>query len=236
MYKNNIKEKIYKYLNLYLRLKLNGKIFNCPYWSNRIREGKVVKRGFLNGKGDPLSIKNELELLLKKEINRSFILQNQKNFIKFARRNRIGIDCSGFVYQVLNQLVILEFKNVKVKSINEVFTDGINKTDVKLISSQKFTDKIDKLVEIQLGDFIRLNGGRHVVLILTTDNNFISYVHSSDLTQKTGVHLGNIKIVNKNQSLSNQVWLEKAKTGENFGKKYFKVNLGDGIYRLKIFN
>lgn len=236
MTENQIQDKFYHFLKSYLEIKLDGKTYNCPYWSNKIRRGKVVIRGFQNGKGESVSIRNELMRLLKDEINHALILGSRKNLFKFAKCHRIGIDCSGLVYQLLNRLVKIGYKNSKIIDLEDVFTGGINKTDVKLLTGQQFTKKINNITRIQLGDLIRINNGRHIALILTKNRNIITYVHSSNLTQETGVHLGKIRIINKSQSLTKQDWLEKTKTGDNFGKKYFKENSGDRFYRLKIFN
>ncbi|EKD58117.1 MAG: hypothetical protein ACD_57C00026G0003 [uncultured bacterium] len=89
------------------------------------------------------------------------------------------------------------------------------------------------LKDIGVGDLIRNRGGRHVLFVVESNNNSLTYVHSSTmLTKETGVHLGTIKIVDWEKGLEGQIWLEKTSDGENFGKKYFNPSNGDSIKRF----
>lgn len=199
----------------YLEMKILGKVFNCPYWSNKIKGGVVILRGFLNGKGDSESIRAELEKLLLRHPLREKILSDPEKFRKFAKSRRLGIDCSGLVYRVLEKLV----------NMPRIFPGGINRTNAAALTSVKYSQKIEDLSAIRKGDLIRIQNGKHIALVIDNSKDKITYIHSSSrLTKIQGVHLGEINKL---------VFSEKTKSGENFGEKYFRQVYGDGFFRLK---
>jgi hypothetical protein len=224
--------KINDFCDSYLKMKISGIEINCPYWMNKIKNGKVIIRGFANGKGSALEIQDKLNSI--SSINKQKIL-SRNFFYKLARRNRIGIDCSGFAYRFLDMFIKLKYKNANNKSMNKYITQGINRTDVKLLTSETYCSQIPSLKDIQIGDLIRMMKGHHVLVVIGVDNNEITYIHSSDKTLTKGVHKGVIKIDKPECDLSEQIWLEKTKNGENYCQKYFYKSSGDGIYRLNLF-
>ena len=44
----------------YTEMDIRGVKIRCPYWMNKMKLGLVVIRGFQNGKGDFVSIQNEI--------------------------------------------------------------------------------------------------------------------------------------------------------------------------------
>ena len=223
---SEIKQKIDKFIKDYLEMDIMGTKFNCPYWANKLVGGQVAIRGFLNGKGDAAGIRMELEKLILRDPENKKILSGQNNLNKFAKRNRIGIDCSGIVFRILTKIV----------NLSDIFKGGINKTNARMLTSPEYNILINSTGKSQIGDMIRINGGRHVAVIVSCGNGNITYVHSSYLlTQTRGVHLGKIQITDQNKGLEHQKWLEKTKNGENFAKKFYLPGQGDGVYRLKIF-
>ena len=223
---SEIQKKIKKFINGYLHMNILGHDTNCPYWSNKLKDGLVVVRGFLNGKADSQSIRIELEKLLFKHPKREEILSDPAKFRKFAKNHRIGIDCSGLVFRILDNIV----------SLSEIFMGGINKTNANTLTSQDYCRRIESAAEAQPADMIRINAGRHVVLIVDVTVEIITYIHSSSrLTEAQGVHLGEIRLTDKSKELEYQDFQENTKEGGNFGKKYFHKELGDGIFRLKVF-
>ncbi|MBI5452661.1 hypothetical protein HY945_04310 [Candidatus Gottesmanbacteria bacterium] len=233
----DISIKIHNFIREYSEMNIDGIVISCPYWMNRLKEGKVVLRGFANGKGEASEIREEIIRRLQKLPPELRFPLTPSNLQKFARRERIGIDCSGFAYRILNQLVYLKYKNIHINTLEEIFSGGINKTNVRTLTGLDYCVKVDEILDFQLGDMVRLWGGKHVAVILDATGSKVVYVHSSHLsTQTQGVHLAEIKIVDSSKSLAQQEWLEKTRTGENFGMKYFHPDKGDGVYRLKIFN
>lgn len=213
---------------------IGGVVVNCPYLANKIKDGQVVMRGYLNGKGKAEDIHQELVKRIRKRKDKDSKLTSPY-IQKFAKREEIGIDCSGFAYRVLNELARLNYKSVHISDISEVFSGGIRKTNADRLTSKDYCLKIKKISNIQLGDLIRVNGGKHIIVILEMRDSQIIYAHSSRLTETQGVHLGFIKIKDKDKSLEYQEWLERTRKGTNFGTKYFHEEKGDGAYRLKIF-
>lgn len=216
-------------------MEVNGMIIHCPYWMNKIQAGQVKIRGFSNGKGSASEIRQELT----KQIDRLSIAPEHltSEYIrKLAKRNRIGIDCSGFVYRVITVLIHLGYTNTSYTSPDQIFSGGITKTNARRLTSKEFCIRIDKVKDIQLGDLIRLRGGRHVAIVMRKDSEKIVYAHSSNLSTKIkGVHVSQIEITDQKESLAFQHWLERSNNGEDFGKKFFQESEGDGVFRLKIF-
>jgi len=208
------------FLKAYLEMDILGTVIACPYWMNKISGGKVVLRGFGNGKGSAKEIKNELS----KRISRISSGYTSEDIIKFAKRERIGIDCSGFVYRFLEMLIKSRYKQVS-STINDIFPDGANRTNARSLTSLKYCKKIEKAKEIQIGDMIRLSGGRHIAV----------YAHSSNISKNNrGVHQGIIEITDSDQDLGMQHWFERTRSGALFNKKFLREK-GDGVFRLKIF-
>ncbi len=221
---------IEKYLDSWLKMKIGRVMINCPYFANKIRNGKVILSGFVGGKGDYSEINRELNKAVS--ANQKIIIDKQ-DIVKLARRKRIGIDCSGFVFRLLSELIRLQYQNCPVKSLEEVFSEGIFRTNADKLTLGNHVIKVKLFSRSKLGDLIRINNGRHVAVVLEKKNNMITYIHSSKVTKESGVHTGTIMINNTNQTLE---WREITRDNINFGDKYFHLHDGDGIFRLKIFN
>ncbi|KKS98713.1 MAG: hypothetical protein UV73_C0001G0234 [Candidatus Gottesmanbacteria bacterium GW2011_GWA2_43_14] len=225
-----------KFIEEYASMDLFGVRHNCPYWSNKITGGFVTVRGFLNGKGEASAIRKELLKLLSQTENSRIIASNADKVRRLAKQNRLGIDCSGFVYRVWNLLIANKYGNTADPKMEEIFPGGINRTNADKLTSGSACLKIERIEDIRFGDNLRLNGGRHVALISEVNADNIVYAHaSSQLTEIQGVHYGEIKIIKPGKDLSEQRWLEKARAGGNLNK-YFKPVRGDGVFRLKILN
>lgn len=233
---SDLKKETGKFIQNYIEMRVLGKIFSCPYWSNNLNKNREILRGYLNGKGDAESIRSKLEKLITLEANANSILSENDIFRKFARRNRIGIDCSGFVYRVLDFVIKSGKANSKISSLENVYSSAIERTNAKKLTSKRYNYAIKKSGDAKFADLIRINGGSHVAFIMENTINKITYVHSSfKLSNERGVHYGQIRIRSKDKGLEFQEWLEKTGKNENFGKKFFHAKKGDGIYRLKIF-
>ncbi len=227
-------EGLYRFIKQYLKINLGEISVPCPYWSNKIKNGLVVIRGFQNGKGKAEEIKSELQKRLLPD-NLNIDLFTPLYIQKFAKKERIGIDCSGLAFRVLEELVRLRYKNCSVDNLTQVFPEGISRVNVKKITDINYCIEINDLKEVQTGDLIRMMGGKHVVVIIKSENNSVTYIHSSHITSTQGVHLGFITL-KEDLPLEKQNWLEKTKREENFGQRYYYPHKGDGIYRLKIFS
>lgn len=220
---------IEKYLDRWLKMKVGRVMINCPYFTNKIRNGKVILSGFMGGKGDYGEITRELN----KAVSANQKIAGKQDIVKLARRKRIGIDCSGFVFRFISELIRLKYQNCEVSNLEKVWPNGIFRTNSDKLTRGNHVIKVKLFSQVRLGDLIRINNGRHVAVVIEKKNNMITYIHSSKVTKESGVHTGTIMVNDINQTLE---WRETTKDNINFGNKYFHPYDGDGIFRLKIFN
>ncbi|OGG15208.1 hypothetical protein A2773_04975 [Candidatus Gottesmanbacteria bacterium RIFCSPHIGHO2_01_FULL_39_10] len=217
-----------KYISSYLEMDLGLIKVPCPYWMNKLKEGSVIIRGQFNGKGESEDIKNAFKKVIL-EANMDTKI-TQENVFKIAKRERIGIDCSGLVYRIVDHAL-----RQTDGSLDQVFPGGINRTNTRMLTDKKFNQEILSAKDINPLDTIRLMGGKHILLVTDNNGKYITYIHSSNkTTELKGVHLGKIGILTPEDNLDKQNWLEKTAHGENFGKKYFNPKVGDGTKKLKI--
>lgn len=222
-YHTALSDYIYKYLNM----DIFGVKLNCPYWMNKIIQGKVAIRGFLNGKGDAEEIRQEIIRRIKED--------GQKNLdtdyiYKLAKRHRIGIDCSGFVYRCLDHLMV-NFVSAQHTRLKEILNNDINKINADILTSNIFCQVIKRTIDIRAGDLIRLMGGKHVMIITGVSKNKIEYTHSSKHSNIDGVHLAKVVITSPEDILFKQNWIERTKWNDSFKDKYYHGNSGDGVFR-----
>lgn len=224
---------INNYLKSYLEIDLGRIKINCPYWKNKLKGGKVVVRGQFNGKGESADICKSLKKAIQNLPPNISI--TKQNIFKLAKRERIGIDCSGLVYRTWDHLIHLQ-QSKQVNSLDNIFSGGINKTNVRRLTSGTKTIPINKVSQIIPGDVIRFMGGKHALLVVENNGQYIEYVHSSNRSALiSGVHKGKIQILKANKDLDQQNWLEQTPTGDSYGQKYFQPQVGDGAKRLKYF-
>lgn len=221
----------------YSRLPIGGKEIVCPYWMNKLTSGIFGPGG---GKGRPEQI---VEIVNKEAENACFDLAkaSEEEITAFMRTRRIGVDCSGFAFWMLDALCKEKGNKSLVDLIPEA-SGGFagSKANVKLLTSDKFASRID-LSAVQVGDMIRHRGGKHLMVILSIERDDegsvwkITYAHSSDRTEITGVHLGVIDVVYPQKTLAEQLWQEKNAEGDSYLIDYLQES-GDGLYRLLLFN
>lgn len=230
---------IHDYLNLPF-IGISG--VRCPYFNN----AKTRQRGQLKvlvGKGSPEEIVEEAKIIsiqYRKDIfdkNGVFNAHvdhpaehEQAECIRqFLVDNNLGIDCSGFVtnvlqkhfYETLNvdlakKLFITPKKNFLRWIISRL--RPIEQISVGVYASEKNTMIINDLRMIQPADLIiQLKTGpnknhNHILLITETDGNKIKYAHarawSSEGKYGHGVSQGKITITNPEKGLLEQVWEE----------------------------
>ena len=228
-------ENILSFAEQFTRMDIDGTVIHCPYWMNKIVDGQVKLRGFLEGKGTPDEIHQELVKRLHQQFPNQTVHLTVQFIQKFAKRERIGIDCSGFVFQVLDKLVKLKYNNCRVNSLSQIFKSGIRRTNADTLTGREFCLPVKNVSCMKPGDIVRMMGGKHIAVLLNITNLFITYVHSARTAKIQGAHLGKIKIINNDISLDQQEWLEQTIRNENYGRRHFKPERGDGVFRLKIF-
>lgn len=168
-----------------LKLEIN-KYIGLPYWKNVLKDGKVIKEGFAGGKGNAKDIAlKTVELANLKKIK--LLNLSEKEIYNFQKKNKIGIDCSGLVCQLLNFYGNLIGKNIDLNP---------RKTSADMLTSKPLSKPIISKADIQTGDLIRQKNGHHVLFIIEKDNNLITYVDSS--RENRGVHYGQIDLTDSN--------------------------------------
>lgn len=219
----------------YTHLHIGSHTVQCPYFNNR----RSAMRGGLRvaiGKGTPKEIEEEAVVAaLKSKINLDSLTPEEAK--KLLVEKKLGVDCSGFAYHLLDALVRAE-KNKKLREvlilpksknplrnlIKKIRT--IENTSVKVLADEK-NSKTISLSEVQPGDMITMIGTGYTgiidhILVITDiqkdadQNPILTYTHSlqwsSDGRFDHGVRTGTIKIINVQQPLIHQEWTEKGIT------------------------
>lgn len=172
----------------------------------------------------------------------------------FMRLHRIGIDCSGLVYHVLDAFIQAKL-SLPLSKILVRYPGLLGKLERTILAYKRFrrisaktltsplnTTEVYAVKDIQIGDLIRISRERDHVLIVTRithdENDTITqveYAHSSSVnTQMRGPHYGYITIKDAQKGLDAQEWLENTKRNENYGKEFYRPDLGDSVRRLKV--
>lgn len=233
-------EALQKLFHEYIHLPLGGKEIVCPYWMNDLKEGIY---GPFGGKGLPEQIVEATENAAKPK-GVDLAKMSEREVLDFMEQERIGVDCSGFVFWMLDSLD-------KEKGGNGIANDipGCKgkvlecRANVAMLTDENITLPIEKVAEVRVGDMIRLGGGKHVAIVVgvtrdTQDKGElkeIEYAHSSAKTKEFGVHSALIKIIDPQGGLETQEWSEETKDGKNYGDSNFLPLSGDGLKRLKIW-
>lgn len=209
-----------------------------PYFMN-IGSAKLKKYVYV-GKGSAEEIHSELRKLTNNKK-----VSNKERF-EILKKNKIGIDCSGFIVNLLDVLIQKKYKTHIWKMIKKptlspikLFKYSIRPKSTKLnaavLTSDINTNKIEKVKDIKVGDLIKLNGGKHIAIISKIEyvNGNINKIYYLQSTEKIGVMEGWIKIKDPDKTLDFQSW-QKIK-GAQYQPYYLyrrKIN-SNGIRRLK---
>ncbi|OGH69464.1 MAG: hypothetical protein A2754_00815 [Candidatus Magasanikbacteria bacterium RIFCSPHIGHO2_01_FULL_47_8] len=225
----------------------------CPYFNN----AKLGQRGQLRvliGKGTPQEIVEEAQIVSIQyraglfDKTGSCCLHNEhtgepisaEDIRRFLIDHNIGIECSGFVTQVLRQEYLatkgFDFtKKIYITSPTKIFRWLIAKLrpveniSVKTYADNKNTKKIldstkHNYNDIEPGDLIVMldtgpnNKRNHIALVTSKNDRTINYVHarawSSEGKYDHGVTAGKIVITAPEKNLLEQEWIEKDRAGE----------------------
>lgn len=252
---------LYTLADEYIHFEVAGKIINVPYSISKEGEkraiGELSSAGvtdrFANygGKGTPKQIR---ELVLKAAKKEHFDLKKATldEIIQFMIKQGIGVDCSGFVYYILDQYLkkekkrsldtlILRYPGILGKIERLVLQKNrVRRSSAATLTNQLNTVKIEQVKDIRPGDMIRLTHadwkGKHIIIIVALDEKFITYAMTSQYTKIQGARFGKILIKDKNKGLEAQEWLEETKKGKNYGKDAFDPKRGDSVRRLRVLS
>lgn len=193
---------------------------------------KAIPRG---GKMSPLDISEmSVRLLAEKGLNLENMSADQIR--SFNRQNGIGVDCSGFSYQ-LTRHIYAEIGGVdfdqKVVGVNSLY--GITKVSSDYLTNDHNSILITDVNQVKPGDLIRGMGGVHSLVVVSRNNDWLRCAHSSDGVPAVGVSIFDIHIVKKDGGILEQYWSERNVNGIYFNERLqVKSKPGDGIWRLKI--
>ncbi|MCX6780362.1 MAG: hypothetical protein NT034_04285 [Candidatus Magasanikbacteria bacterium] len=243
-----LSSKAQKILNDYFNLPFEGLSgVRCPYFNNSRLKQRAQLR-VLVGKGLPQDIIEEAKIISVQYHAGLFdksghcCLHNEHTgekvtidqIRKFLIDNNLGIECSGFVTQILRAhfLQTKEFdlvRNFHVVSPRHFlryfisFLRPVENVGVKHYADDRNTNKIswdqagcgDVVVMLETGSKNNIN---HILLITEKTNDTIKYAHArawdSEGKYGHGVSLGEIRITNPKGSLLDQQWMEQAFEGE----------------------
>ncbi len=232
---------------------------NVPYYNNKTKARRAGLRVDV-GKGSPKEIFDELnDIALINKINVKEL--DSAATKKMLVDNNIGIECSGFVYYVLNEESISRGKGTLDKYLKFPYAKGILgkirskfrpiiNTNVKTLAHDN-NSKYVLIKEIEVGDIITMTDGPeggerdHVLVIYQIEyQNFtpvtLHYAHSvawpTDGEYGTGLHKGIIEITDTNKSISEQRWIELDKTGEENYTHSRALKSKTEVRRLRWFN
>lgn len=219
-----------KFLDQFLNFRIGGKKVDMPYWMNDLKRGIYGPYG---GKGTPEEIR-AATLEAVKEENLDLKELSDKEIYQLMKKKHIGLDCSGFAYQILNFLDLQKGGDGLENSVEGVNGRGIKKTNADALTNDINSIPVRSLREVKVGDLIRIHGGKHVAVIVDISDQEITFAHSSHKTKEDGPHLSRIKIVDSEKGIECQVWEEKTLDGREYCSAFLNPNNKDGLRRLKI--
>ncbi len=230
-------KKAQRVVDSFLNLPFTEKQINCPYFNNR---RSAVKSGLkvVTGKGSPEEIVEEANILSIRERKDVKKMSNDQ-LKKFLVDHNLGIDCSGFAYQLLDAQAkqkknkrlafIIYFPNVK-NPIRRLIARlrPIENTRVRTLAHEKnshvvklnLTQPADMLISLGFGP---KKDRDHIAIVEKVESHdgipqTIHYVHSfqwsADGQYKHGVRRGKIKVSNPRSLLTDQTWIEQDVSGQ----------------------
>lgn len=248
---DKIPAQVQELIDQYMGLDIAGKKVQTPYYIN-LKKAKGQLRALV-GKGTPEEIVEEVLIYARL---RGFDLASATpdEIREFMIKQDIGIDCSGFVAQVLNYWLKLKghsslrskisFNNASLWHKFKTALRPIENIGANRMTNNDNTTPIS-LNEIMPGDLIRLKGlrgGHHITVIVETtrqDNALTAfkYAHSSThYDNKNGVKYGEVEITDINKELKDQNWKELDQKGEcPTLKQLLKEYEDNGLRRLNFF-
>ncbi len=222
----------------YLHFPINGETFAIPYYNNRRAKVRAGLRAMI-GKGSIDDIREELDIVcLKQHVDTQTLSAEQAK--KLLVDHNIGIDCSGFVYHVLNNEYLAQKKGTLASHIRFPKTYNlfrslirrwrvIENINVELLASDD-NSSIVSLSDVLPGDMIVIidagytGAVDHVILIesvdkagdLTVNLHLVhSFRWSSETNTQHGVRRGEIHVHDISKPLLQQEWVEQGKSGKD---------------------
>jgi len=159
-----------------------------PYFSNTNSKVKSSENALV-GKGTAREIALKTIEMANGQNLKLTTLSDQQIY-NFQKKNKIGIDCSGLAYNLLQFLD---------PSIDQIFIGtegkkGVRRVSANLLTSIPNSTPVTDWETITTGDLIRVNRGKHVLFVVERDGNTITFVDSSQKNTPKGVAYGKIDL------------------------------------------
>lgn len=225
-------------IDQYTNFKIGSAICSIPYFNNKTANKRIALRTYI-GKGSPNDIKDELEIIITKEKIDPNSFDNE-SLKKTLVDNRLGIECSGFCYHVLEAESLYRgfgsiSKKIKFINCNNIISKikcslrPVENCDVATFASDE-NSKIISLKNVLPGDIITMVSDRdhvdrnHILIIKevhyeNSNPKKIIYSHSisypEDGIYNNGVRDGEINIINPELKITDANWSENHKENEN---------------------
>jgi hypothetical protein len=233
-------------IHRFSHLNLGGKEVVTPYFMNE--RGKKGRRVYV-GKGHPAEIESLTKSLAEK-YDFNLDKASSEEIRDFMISHEVGIDCSGFVVWVLNEIAqeksgvpIWKLIDLRMPSILGKFKGilrPVENISVRVLTHPDNSAHILNLNDIQPGDYIRTLGGHHILLISEVyyEDNIpkeFTYINSTMYKDKYyGIRKGRVLITNPDKYLIHQDWIDDGENGINWVFDAVKNHEEDSkIMRLK---
>jgi hypothetical protein len=239
-----------KEIDRYFNLNIGGKKVITPYYRNSKMNTATLK--VMAGKGSPDEI--ELETTIWAKV-KGFDLNaaTAEDIRKFMLKMKLGIECSGFVANVIDRYLHKTHKKGLIRFLK--FTDQrliaklrrllrpIENINANTLTSDLNCERITNLNDIKPGDFIRCkakqSNSHHIGLITDVEKEEgvikrFGYVNSNaEYEAENGVRYGEVFITDPEGELKDQKWTDELNGRNYFYEGLLKQYEDNGIRRLK---
>ena len=221
-------------IDQYMNFSIGKAVCSIPYFNNRKIGAHIALRAYA-GKGSPKDIREEVTVRLTKD-HVSIDVLTGESLKKYLTDKKIGIDCSGLAYYILNAESEGQGKGSLGKHIHFTGAHGLFRKirstlrPVENCNVATFADnknsKVIAVKDVRPGDMITMisktNDRDHILVIHeveygnsapTNIPTKIIYTHTNaypeDGVYGTGVRQGTIDISDLKKSILEGVWSEK---------------------------
>lgn len=229
--------------NRFMELTIAGQLVGTPYWMNK--NPLLVDTPYYQAvsKGGKLSPEEIVQSVFTRSTSTNVDLasHSRDEIRKFMLENAIGVDCSGFTYQVVREIYsALGGNGFDEKVIGaEPHFRGITKTAARDLTDTKNSVMINEIRQAMPGDMIRCQEGRHIIVIISNNGDTVTCAHSrfsSNRHNTNGVVTFTVDVVDPMLDIAKQRWNEYLNDGSNY-LEWLKDNYDTPtLWRLKILD
>lgn len=227
-----------KLVNEFLNIQIGKHKISASFWMNNdpdLKNTQMFKAVPNGGKMSPTEIAGvSTKTLIEKGLSPENMSSDEVRF--FNKQNCIGVDCSGFSYQLTRHIYEkiggIDYDQ-KIVGLNNLH--GITKVNSDFLTNEPNSIQITDVNQIKPGDLVRGMGGIHSLVIISRNGDWLRCAHSSDGVPAVGVSTFDIHLTKKDGGILEQYWSERNSNGIYFNERLRdKSKPADGIYRLKI--